>query len=261
MKVVILAGGLGSRLEEETKYKPKPLVEISGIPILYHIMRIYMKYGFNDFIICCGYKGHLIKNYFHKFVKQKKNCSYKIKKNYFELNYRNNKLFSVNCIDTGKNTMTGGRIKRIKNLIKEDNFFLTYGDGLANIDLKKLLKFHKSHRKIATVTSVQPPSRYGILDIDFKKKNVVSSFNEKPKNKNYFINGGFFVLSKEIFKFIKNDQTIFEKKPLINLVFKKQLHSYFHKSFWQCMDSIRDKKILESYCKKKTNPPWLKNEK
>lgn len=258
MKVVILAGGLGTRLEEETKYKPKPLVEICGTPILYHIMQIYMKYGFNDFIICCGYKGHLIKNYFNKLVRKNNNNNFIVRKNYFELNKKNKKIFSVNCVNTGKNTMTGGRVKRIENYIEEENFFLTYGDGLANINIKKLLKFHQSHKKIATVTSVQPPSRYGILDIKFKNKNLVSSFNEKPKKKNYFINGGFFVLSKKIFKFIKNDQTIFEKKPLINLVKKNELHSYLHNNFWQCMDSLRDKKVLESYYKNKNNPPWLK---
>ena len=156
--------------------------------------------------------------------------------------------------------MTGGRIKRIEKFIDEDSFFLTYGDGLANINLNKLLKFHKYHKKIATITSVQPPNRYGILDIDFKKKNRVFSFNEKPKNKNYFINGGFFVLSKKIFNFIKNDSTIFEKDPLIKLVRKRELHSYYHKDFWQCMDSMRDKKILEDLCRKNNTPPWLKNE-
>ena len=156
--------------------------------------------------------------------------------------------------------MTGGRVKRIEKLINEECFFLTYGDGLANINLKKLLKFHKNHKKIATITSVQPPNRYGILDIDFKKKNKVFSFNEKPKNKNYYINGGFFVLSKKIFKFIKNDATIFEKEPLKILVKKKELHSYYHKNFWQCMDSMRDKKILEDLCRKNNTPPWLKND-
>ena len=260
MKVVILAGGYGSRLEEETKYKPKPLVEICGDPILYHIMQIYIKYGFNDFIICCGYKGYLIKNYFQKLIKKKIYNKFITKKNFFEIFVKNKKLFSVTLVNTGKNTMTGGRIKRIKKFIKDDNFFLTYGDGLANINLKKLLKFHKSHKKIATITSVQPPNRYGVLDINFRKKNKVLSFDEKPKNKNYYINGGFFVLSNKIFNFIKNDKTVFEKKPLINLINKREIHSYFHKNFWQCMDSMRDKKILESCCKKNINPPWLKNE-
>ena len=259
MKVVILAGGYGSRLEEETKYKPKPLVDICGTPILYHIMKIYMKYGFNDFIICCGYKGKLIKSYFNKLIK-KKNRNFKVKKNTFELTIKDKKLFSVTLVNTGKNTMTGGRVKRIEKLINEDCFFLTYGDGLANINIKKLLKFHKNHKKIATITSVQPQNRYGILDIDFKKKNKVFSFNEKPKNKNYYINGGFFVLSKKIFKFIKNDATIFEKEPLKFLVKKKELHSYYHKNFWQCMDSMRDKKILEDLCRKNNTPPWLKND-
>ena len=259
MKVVILAGGYGSRLEEETKYKPKPLVDICGTPILYHIMKIYMKYGFSDFIICCGYKGNLIKSYFNKLIK-KKNRNIKVKRNIFELTIKNKKSFSVTLVNTGKNTMTGGRVKRIEKFINEDCFFLTYGDGLANINLKKLLKFHKNHKKIATITSVQPPNRYGILDIDFKKKNKVFSFNEKPKNKNYYINGGFFVLSKKIFKFIKNDATIFEKEPLKFLVKKKELHSYYHKNFWQCMDSMRDKKILEDLCRKNKTPPWLKND-
>ena len=146
MKVVILAGGLGTRLEEETKYKPKPLVEICGTPILYHIMQIYMKYGFNDFIICCGYKGHLIKNYFNKLVRKNNNNNFIVRKNYFELNKKNKKIFSVNCVNTGKNTMTGGRVKRIENYIEEENFFMTYGDGLSNVNIKKLVKFHKKKK-------------------------------------------------------------------------------------------------------------------
>ena len=259
MKVVILAGGYGTRFIEETKKKPKPLIEINGVPILYHIIQIYCKYGFNDFIICCGYKGSFIKNFFKKLVKKHKNKKSIIKDNFFVLFKGNKKLFSVRCINTGKNTMTGGRVKRVKKFINEDNFFLTYGDGLSNINLKKLLKFHKSHNKIATITSVQPPNRFGILNLDFKNKNKVLSFNEKPKNNNYYINGGFFVLSKKIFSFLKNDQTIFEKKPLLQLVKRKEIHSYLHKSFWQCMDSMRDKELLESYAKNSKIPPWLKN--
>lgn len=259
MKVVILAGGYGTRFLEETKKKPKPLIEINGVPILHHIIKIYCKYGFNDFIICCGYKGSLIKSYFKDLNKKKKNKKSIIKKNFFSFFKGNVKLFSVRCVDTGKNTMTGGRIKRIKKYISEDSFFLTYGDGLSNINLKKLLKFHYSHNKIATLTSVQPPNRYGILGLDFKNKNRVLSFNEKPKNDNYYINGGFFVLSKKIFTFLKNDKTIFEKKPLLQLVKRKEIHSYFHSGFWQCMDSMRDKELLESFFKKSKIPPWLKN--
>ena len=181
MKVVILAGGYGTRFSEQTKKIPKPLIEINGTPILYSIMQIYCKHGYNDFIICCGYKGSLIKNYFKKLIKKQKNKKSIIKNNFFILFKGNKKLFSVRCINTGKNTMTGGRIKRIKKFIVEDNFFLTYGDGLSNINLQKLLKFHKTHKKIATITSVQPPNRYGIINLDFKNKNQVLSFNEKTK--------------------------------------------------------------------------------
>ena len=248
MKVVILAGGLGSRLEEETKYRPKPLVEISGIPILYHIMQIYMKYGFNDFIICCGYKGHLIKNYFHKFVKQKKNKNYKIKKSYYELNQGNNKIFSVNCINTGKNTMTGGRLKRLKKYLKNETFMMTYGDGLSNINLKKLIRFHKKNKKLVTISAVRPPARFGYLKL---KGETVSYFKEKSSIDEGWINGGFFVMNYKFLNYIKNDKTYLEKEPLEKITKKKQLSAFKHNGFWQCMDTLRDKENIEKILKKK----------
>ena len=226
MKVIILAGGYGTRIVEYTKKIPKPLIKINGTPLLSHIMRIFSSQGFNDFIIAAGYKKNIIQKYYSKSKEFK----------------------SVKIVDTGKKTMTGGRILKLKpHFKKNENFFVTYGDGLSNINLKKLLNFHLRNKKIATVTAVRPPVRFGELLI---KKDKVLRFKEKPDIKSSWINGGFFVLNYEVFKFIKNSKTSFEKEPLERLAKSKNLTAYKHKNFWKCMDNIADKNYLEKYLKK-----------
>jgi glucose-1-phosphate cytidylyltransferase len=226
MKVVILAGGFGTRLSEYTKTIPKPMVEVNGKPIIFHIMKLYAKYGYKDFYIALGYKGEIIKKFFKK----------------------NNFGWKVNLIETGKNTMTGGRLKRLKKYIDKETFMMTYGDGLSNINLKKLLRFHKKNNKIATLTAVRPPARFGALKI---KGQNVSYFKEKSKLDEGWINGGFFVIEPEFFKFIKNDKTYLEREPLEKVTKKKQLAAFRHKGFWQCMDTKRDKDKLDKILKSK----------
>ncbi len=221
MKVVILAGGFGTRLSEYTKDIPKPMVRIKGKPIIHYIMKHYAKYGFKDFIIAVGYKKKIIKKYF------KKNRS---------------KNFKVNVIDTGLNTMTGGRVKRLQGLLSNQRFFLTYGDGVSNVNIKKLLSFHKKGKKIATLTYVRPPARFGAIKIN---NNHVTYFKEKSRLDEGWINGGFFIFEPSIFKYIKNDKTFLEKEPLQNISKNKQLLGFKHNGFWQCMDTKRDKEILE----------------
>jgi len=227
MKCVILAGGKGSRISELSKNVPKPMIKILGKPIIVKIMQHYSKFGFKDFIIAAGYKKKVIKEYF--------------KKNKF-------KSWKINVVDTGLNTMTGGRIKRLKKLLNNETFMLTYGDGLSNVDLKKLLKTHKKNKKIGTLTAVRPPARFGAIKI---YNNRVSYFKEKSKLDEGWINGGFFVLEPSIFKFIKGDKTFFEREPLQKVSKLNQLHAFKHKGFWQCMDTLRDKEILEKALKSK----------
>ena len=218
MKAVILAGGLGSRIYEETKSKPKPMVEIGGKPIIWHIMKIYSFYGINDFIICCGYKGEKIKEYFTE----------------------NNENWNVSCIDTGLETMTGGRLKRVQNLI-DDTFCLTYGDTVNDLNIEELIRFHKKENRLATVTSCIPPEKYGVLEI---KENKVISFKEKPPMKEVWVNGGFFVLEPQIFDYLQNDSTIWEKEPMESLVKNNQLSAYKHDGFYQHMDTVKEKNLL-----------------
>ena len=218
MKVVILAGGLGSRISEETKLKPKPMVEIGGKPIIWHIMKIYSFYGINDFIICCGYKGEKIKKYFAE----------------------NNENWNVSCIDTGLETMTGGRLKRIQNLV-DDTFCFTYGDTVNNVNIEELIRFHKKENRLATVTSCIPPQKYGVLEI---KENKVISFKEKPPMEEVWVNGGFFVLEPQVFDYLQNDSTIWEKEPMEGLVKNNQLSAYKHHGFYQHMDTIKEKNLL-----------------
>ena len=220
MKVVILAGGLGSRLSEYTKSIPKPMVKIGDKPILVHIMKLYAKHGFKEFIIALGYKGNLIKKYF-----KKKKFNWNIK-----------------LVDTGLNTMTGGRLKRLKNIIGNQRFLMTYGDGISNINLKKLLRFHIKNNKLVTLAAVRPPARFGAIKLN---GNLVNYFKEKSKLDEGWINGGFFVMEPEFLKFIKGDKTFLEREPLEKLSKKNELIAYKHKNFWQCMDTLRDKKILE----------------
>ena len=225
MKVVILAGGLGSRLSEHTKTMPKPMVKINGVPIIIRIMSHYSEYGFKEFFIATGYKGNVIKKYF--------------KKNFFN--------WKINVIDTGKKTMTGGRLKRLKKSLKDESFLMTYGDGLSNVNIKKLIKFHKRNKKMVTLTAVRPPARFGALKI---LNNKVKYFKEKSKLDEGWINGGFFVINKDFFKYIRGDNTFLEREPLEKISKKKQLTAYKHTGFWQCMDTIRDKEILEKIVKK-----------
>ncbi len=226
MKVVILAGGLGTRISEYTKTIPKPMIKVGGKPIIYHIMKWYAKHGFKDFYIALGYKGKIIKKYFGK--------------KFFDWN--------INLIDTGKNTMTGGRIKRLTKYLGKDTFMMTYGDGISNVNLKKLLKFHKKNKKLVTLTAVRPPARFGAIKV--KGKNV-SYFKEKSNIDEGWINGGFFVMETKFLKFIKNDKAYLEKEPLENLTKKKQLVAFKHKDFWQCMDTKRDKEKLDIIFKNK----------
>jgi glucose-1-phosphate cytidylyltransferase len=253
MKVVILAGGFGTRLSEETDLRPKPMVEIGGKPILWHIMKVYSHQGFREFIICLGYKGEVIKNYFANLFLNSNDVEFDTLDGNFKVHKNSSPDWKVTLVDTGLDTLTGGRLLKVRNLIKEDTFMMTYGDGLADIDLSKLLSFHKKHLKLATVTAVRPPPRFGSLDIDQSGK--VMSFSEKVGKKESWINGGFFVLNKGVFKYIGKDGPYFEEYPLSNLTKDGQLFAYRHYGFWRPMDSMSDKRTLEEMWKRK-EAPW-----
>jgi glucose-1-phosphate cytidylyltransferase len=243
MKVVILAGGLGSRLSEETYMKPKPMIKIGNKPMIHHIMQIYSNHNIKEFIICCGYKGYVIKKYFDRFFL--KNIKKKLKNNILRYQFRDedNHNLKVTLVDTGKNTMTGGRLKRVSKLLKnEKQFCFTYGDGVGNIDVTKLINFHKKHKKLASLTACRPQARYGALT--FGQGDLVTRFVEKPEGDGSWINGGFFVLNTSVIKYIKNDQTSWEGEPLKELSKKKQLYAYKHYGFWMPMDTLRDKNQL-----------------
>jgi len=244
MKVVLLAGGLGTRLSEETVLKPKPMVEIGGKPILWHIMKIYSSYGYNDFIICLGYKGYIIKEYFANYFLHLSDVTIDIANNKIETHQSSAEPWRVSLIDTGQDTMTGGRVKRIQPYIGNEPFMLTYGDGVANVAIDKLVNFHKQHNKYMTVTAVQPSGRFGALNID--SHNQVNSFMEKPKGDGAWINGGFFVCQPQVFDYItEGDKTIFERSPMEKLASDNQMVAYKHQGFWKPMDTLRDKQELE----------------
>lgn len=243
MKVIILAGGLGTRLSEETTIKPKPMVEIGGKPILWHIMKIYSHYGFNEFIICLGYKGYLIKEYFANYFLHQSDITIDLEKNKIETHNNYSEAWKITLVDTGENTMTGGRILRVKDYIGNEPFMMTYGDGVADANVNELLKFHKSKNKIATVTAAQPVGRFGSLDID--KDSNVKSFIEKPTGDGKWVNAGFFILEQNVFEYIKGDETFFEKEPLEGLAKDNQLAAYPHNGFWMPMDKLSDKIELE----------------
>lgn len=243
MKVVILAGGLGTRLSEETDLKPKPMVEIGGKPMLWHIMKIYSHYGFNDFIICLGYKGYIVKEYFANYFLHQSDVTIDIRKNKVQVHHCKAEPWKITLVDTGLNTMTGGRIKRIEKYIN-GTFMLTYGDGLSDINIKELLSFHKKTGGAVTVTAVQPGGRFGAIDIADRGK--VNSFMEKPKGDGSWINGGFFVLEPEIFNYIKDDASIWEREPMEKLTRDGKVHAYKYDKFWKCMDTLRDKNELEN---------------
>jgi len=243
MKAVILAGGFGTRLSEETNLKPKPMVEIGEKPILWHLLNIYSHYGINDFIICCGYKGYVIKEYFANYFMHMSDVTVDLENGDIEYHHSKAEPWKITLVDTGLNTMTGGRVKRIKDYVNNETFMLTYGDGVADVDINKLLELHKRNGKIATVTAVQPSGRFGALTIDSNEN--VKSFMEKPAGDGAWINGGFFVLEPEVFDYIKDDQTIFEKEPLERLAKENKLNAYKHEGFWKPMDTLRDKNELD----------------
>ncbi|MES9886975.1 MAG: glucose-1-phosphate cytidylyltransferase [Candidatus Sedimenticola sp. 6PFRAG1] len=253
MKAVILAGGLGTRLSEETDIKPKPMIEIGHKPILWHIMKIYSSHGVNDFIICCGYKGYVIKEYFANYFLHMSDVTFDMSKNKMEVHQNSAEPWRVTLVDTGDATMTGGRLKRVREYLKDESAFcFTYGDGVADIDISAEIAFHQSHDKLATVVAVQPPGRYGALSIN---NFMVSEFAEKPRGDGGLINGGFFVLSPECIDLIENDQTSWEKEPLQTLASREELAAFEHTGFWQPMDTLREKNLLESLWKS-NKAPW-----
>jgi len=238
MKAVILAGGLGTRLSEETDLKPKPMIEIGGKPILWHIMKMYTTHGINDFVICCGYKGYLIKEYFANYFMHQSDVTFDMKKNSILVHEERSEPWTVTLVDTGENSMTGGRLGRVAEFIKnEEAFCFTYGDGVSDVNIKELIAFHQKHGKDATLTSVYPPGRFGALDI---QDNQVMQFREKPKGDGALINGGFFVLSPKVLKRIAGDDCIWEQEPLKGLAKDDSLMAYTHEGFWQPMDTLRD---------------------
>lgn len=242
MKCVILAGGLGTRISEETTVKPKPMIEIGGRPILWHIMKIYSHHGITDFVICCGYKGYIIKEYFANYFLHMSDVTFDMSSNTMEVHHRKSEPWRVTLVDTGDSTMTGGRIKRVADYIGEDDFCMTYGDGVGDVDIAATLAFHKSHGRLATMTATQPPGRFGALDLD---GTIVRNFLEKPHGDGGWINGGFFVLSHKVLDLISGDDTIWERQPLEHLARNDQLQAYQHNGFWQPMDTLRDKSHLE----------------
>jgi glucose-1-phosphate cytidylyltransferase len=242
MKAVILAGGLGTRISEETGLKPKPMVEIGGRPLLWHIMKIYSTHGIHDFIICVGYRGYVIKEYFANYFLHASDVTFDLAKNSVDFHHISAEPWRVTVVDTGEHTMTGGRLKRLAPYLGDEDFCLTYGDGLADIDINALIQFHQQHSLLATMTAVQPPGRFGSLTLEEKR---VISFKEKPTGDGGWINGGFFVLSPKVLDFIEGDATVWEKDPLEKLAATGQLAAYPHKGFWQPMDTLRDKNYLE----------------
>jgi len=245
MKVVILAGGFGTRISEESDNKPKPMIEIGGKPILWHIMKIYSHYGFNDYVICCGYKQYVIKEYFANYFLHMADITFDMSKNTMEVHHKNAEPWKVTLVDTGLNTMTGGRIKRVQEYTNNEPFMLTYGDGVGDIDIAALVEFHKKSGKLATLTAVQPHGRFGALDV--AGGDMITSFTEKPRGDGAWINAGFFVCEPGVFNYIRDgDATVWERGPLEALAQKAQLMAYKHEGFWRPMDTLRDKNELES---------------
>ncbi|AIV07005.1 TPA: glucose-1-phosphate cytidylyltransferase [Vibrio parahaemolyticus] len=250
MKTLILAGGFGTRLSEETDVKPKPMVEIGGKPILWHIMKMYSEHGYNEFVILLGYKGYYIKEYFANYFLHQSNVTIDLSNNEMKIHKNTSEPWTVTLIDTGLNSMTGGRVKRAQEIVGNEPFMLTYGDGVSDVDIKELVKFHKGHGKAITMTSVQPDGRFGAIEIEGDR---ITQFLEKPKGDGSWINGGFFVCEPEVFDYItEGDSTVFEQAPLQNLAAAGELYSYKHHGFWKCMDTLKDKNDLEAMLKSNT---------
>ena len=253
MKVVILAGGLGTRITEESHLKPKPMIEIGGKPILWHIMKLYSAHGVNDFIICCGYKGYIIKEYFANYFLHMSDVTFDIASNHMEVHQQYAEPWKITLVDTGDNTLTGGRLKRVKSFIEnEEAFCFTYGDGLSDVDIAKSVQFHLNHGKLASITAVQPPGRYGAIE---HRDGLVKGFVEKPRGDGGLINGGFFVLSPKVLEFIDNDLSSWEGEPLTKLAEIGQMMAFVHDGFWQPMDTLREKNLLEELWSS-GNAPW-----
>ena len=242
MKTVILAGGFGTRLSEETDRIPKPMVEIGGRPLLWHIMKIYSAFGINDFVVCLGYKGYVIKEYFNNYFLHMSDVTLDLKHNRMEVHQNQVEPWRITLTDTGPETMTGGRLKRVRAHVEEGTFCFTYGDGVADVDIEKLIAFHRSHGKLATVTAITPPGRFGVLELNDRR---VAGFSEKTDTQNTVINGGFFVLEPGALDYIRGDGTIWEQEPLERLAKDRQLMAYHHQGFWQAVDTLRDKRLLE----------------
>lgn len=253
MKVVILAGGLGTRISEESHLKPKPMIEIGGRPILWHIMKYYSEFGFHDFVICLGYKQYVVKEFFADYFLHTSDVTFDLANNKMEVHNNYAEPWKVTLVDTGLNTMTGGRVKRIQPYIGDEPFMLTYGDGVCNVDLKGLVEFHKSHGKTATITTVSIDQQKGVLDIG--PDNTIRSFREKAASDGAIINGGFMVLNPEVFSYLKDDTTVFEQEPMTRLAAEGQLMSFYHDGFWQCMDTQREMQLLETLWQS-GNAPW-----
>ncbi len=252
MKAVILSGGLGTRISEETHLKPKPMIEIGGRPILWHVMKIYAAHGISDFIVCCGYKGYLIKEYFANYFLHQSDVTIDLATNSIEVHQKKAEPWRITLVDTGDNTQTGGRLKRVAQYLDEEDFCLTYGDGLGSVNVKELINFHRDHGRKATMTAVQPPGRFGALELSGTQ---ITSFLEKPQGDGGWINGGFFVLNPKVLGLIESDDTLWERVPLESLARDNQLQAYFHKGFWQPMDTLRDKNMLEALWAE-GNAPW-----
>jgi glucose-1-phosphate cytidylyltransferase len=257
LKAVILAGGLGTRISEETTLRPKPMIEIGGKPILWHIMKSYSTHGIHEFVICCGYKGYMIKEFFANYFLHTSDITFDLKNNNIEVHSRHTEPWKVTLVDTGEDTMTGGRLKRVRKFIEDDEAFcFTYGDGVSNINITETIDFHKKHGKLATMTAVQPAGRFGAIELQGQS---VSRFKEKPQGDNSWINGGYFVLSPKVINYIAGDETFWEKEPLEYLATNNQIDAYKHHGFWQPMDTLRDKMHLEELCAKGAAPwkTWL----
>jgi glucose-1-phosphate cytidylyltransferase len=253
MKAVILAGGLGTRLSEETSTRPKPMVEIGGKPILWHILKSYSAHGINEFVICCGYKGYVIKEFFANYFLHMSDVTFDVQYNTMEVHARNAEPWKVTVVDTGDTTLTGGRLKRVRRYLHPDeDFCFTYGDGVSDVDIGAAVAFHKQHGKLATMTAVQPPGRFGAIELD---GNRILSFKEKPQGDGHWINGGYFVLSPKVIDLIDDDSTTWEKEPMERLARDGQINAYFHNGFWQPMDTLRDKILLEELWQSE-RAPW-----